>query len=263
VTLPDLGRLRVFDLERTRTATDPIHPGHQPPGFSYLLHRHHGPGPERRSSASGVVVTSEHAGTHIDALSHQALDEELYGGRPAREIQTQFGFRELGAEALDPIFAHGILVDLVRHRGSAVEPGRWITLEEVRAAAAAQHLEPAPGDVVLVRTGNGATWGDAARYLRGSGMAGPVSRWLAEAGVRAVGADNVAWDWTGEPDPELGVTLPGHVILLVQSGIPIIENLDLEELGEAGVREFLFCCLPLKLKGVTASPVRPVALAEA
>jgi kynurenine formamidase len=263
VTLPDLSRLRLFDLERPRTSHDPIHPGHQPPGFSYLLHRHHEPGPERRTSASGVVVTSEHAGTHIDALCHQALDLKLHGGRPADGIQTQFGFRELGAEALEPILGRGVLIDLVRQRGSAVEPGRWITLEEIREAAGSQHVEPGGGDVVLVRTGNGASWGDAERYLRGSGMAGQVSRWLADLGVRAVGADNLAWDWTGEPDPELGVTLPGHVILLVQGGIPILENLDLEELGEAGVREFLFCCLPLKLKGATASPVRPVALAEA
>jgi kynurenine formamidase len=263
VTLPDLSHLRLFDLERPRTARDPIHPGHQPPGFSYVLHRHHEPGPERRTGAAGVLVTSEHAGTHIDALSHQAFDLQLHGGLPAADVQTQFGFRELGAEALDPILCHGVLIDLVRHTGAPVEPGRWLTLDEVQAAATAQGVEPAAGDVVLVRTGNGANWGDAERYLRGSGMAGPVSRWLAGLGVRAVGADNVAWDWTGEPDLELGVTLPGHVILLVESGIPILENLDLEELGEAGVREFLFCCLPLKLRGVTASPVRPVALAEA
>ena len=34
----------------------------------------------------------------------------------------------------------------------------------------------------------------------------------------------------------------------------------LEELGEAGVSEFTFVCLPLKIQGATGSPVRPVAL---
>jgi kynurenine formamidase len=34
----------------------------------------------------------------------------------------------------------------------------------------------------------------------------------------------------------------------------------LEELGEAGVSEFTFVCLPLKIRGATGSPVRPVAL---
>jgi kynurenine formamidase len=91
-------------------------------------------------------------------------------------------------------------------------------------------------------------------------MAAAVSSWLAEAGVLAVGADNIAWDWTGERDGELGVTLPGHVLLLVRAGIYIIENLMLEELGEAGAVEFTFVCLPLKIQGATGSPVRPVAL---
>jgi kynurenine formamidase len=113
---------------------------------------------------------------------------------------------------------------------------------------------------VLIRTGNGRNWADPARYLQGSGMARAVSAWLAEAAVLAVGADNVAWDWTGEADPELGVTLPGHVLLLVRAGIFIIENLSLEELGEAAVTEFTFVCLPLKIVGATGSPVRPVAL---
>jgi kynurenine formamidase len=57
------------------------------------------------------------------------------------------------------------------------------------------------------------------------------------------------------------VTLPGHVLLLVRAGIPIIENLNLEELAAAGVHEFGFVCLPLKMRGATGSPVRPIAIA--
>jgi kynurenine formamidase len=210
-----------------------------------------------------VVVTSEHAGTHIDALCHQAYDLTLFGGVAAKDVQYGFGFQEHGIETIPPLICRGVLIDLARHRGSPVEPARWIELDEVRAAADAQGVEPRAGDVVLVRTGNGAHWSDAGRYLRGAGMAGAVSTWLADVGVRAVGADNVAWDWTGEPCPELGVTLPGHVILLVRRGIPIIENLDLEELGAAGATEFLFLGVPLKLKGATASPIRPLALVDA
>jgi kynurenine formamidase len=94
-------------------------------------------------------------------------------------------------------------------------------------------------------------------------MAGAVSAWLASARVLAVGADNMAWDWPAEKDEELGVTLPGHVLLLVRAGIYILENLQLEELGEAGATVFTFVCLPLKLRGATGSPVRPIALLEA
>jgi kynurenine formamidase len=226
-----------------------------------MLHRRHqARGGERRTGAAGVLHTSEHAGTHIDALSHQAEDLHLHGGIDAQAAQTSFGFRELGAETFPPIVTRGLLVGLVRQRGHPVDPARWITLDEVREAAAAQGVEPRPGDVVLIRTGNGANWKDPELYLRGAGMAAAVSTWLAKSGVTAVGADNVAWDWTGEADAELGFTLPGHVLLLVRAGIYILENLLLEELGEAGVVEFTFVCLPLKIVGATGSPVRPIAL---
>ena len=255
-------RARVFDLEQPRYNGAPVHPAHVPPGYSYLLHRRHEKGaPERRTGAAGVLITSEHAGTHIDAFCHQAEDLAMHGGRSVEGgVQTQFGFRELGAETIEPIIARGLLIDLVRHRGEPVEPGRWISLEEVQAAAAAVGVEPAAGDVVLVRTGNGANWAHPELYVRGSGLAAAVSTWLAERGVRAVGADNMAWDWPGEADAELGVTLPGHVILLVRTGVHILENLLLEELGEAGATSFTFVCLPLKIGGATGSPVRPVAL---
>ena len=36
--------------------------------------------------------------------------------------------------------------------------------------------------------------------------------------------------------------------------------LYLEELAADGVREFGFVCLPLKFRGGTGSPVRPIAL---
>ena len=71
----------------------------------------------------------------------------------------------------------------------------------------------------------------------------------------------MAFDVMGPRDPELDATLPAHVLLLVRAGIPIIENLNLEELAAAKVHEFAFVCLPLKMRGATGSPVRPIAIA--
>ncbi len=45
-----------------------------------------------------------------------------------------------------------------------------------------------------------------------------------------------------------------------KDGFYIIENLNLAELSAARVFEFFFVCLPLKITGGTASPVRPLAL---
>jgi kynurenine formamidase len=55
--------------------------------------------------------------------------------------------------------------------------------------------------------------------------------------------------------------MPVHVHLLVEKGIHIIECLNLEELATAGVSTFLFVAAPLKVRGATGAPVRPLALA--
>ena len=252
--IPDLASARVFDLEQPRFAGAPSHPAHTP-GFNYFLHRHHARGaPEARTSASGLVVMPEHSGTHIDALAHQAENLTLHGGVHVDGVQTSVGFRELGIETMEPLVGRGVLLDVARD--GVLAPEHSITREELEATG----VEVREGDVVLVRTGFGALWNEPAQYLKAAGVSAAGSRWLIERKVTAVGADNLAWDVIGPADPELHVTLPGHLLLLVRAGIPIIENLNLEELAGAGVREFTFICLPLKMRGATGSPVRPIAL---
>ncbi len=256
----ELGSSRIFDLEQLRYAGAPSHPAHAP-GFNYFLHRHHAPGaPEARTGASGIVVMPEHSGTHIDALAHQAENLTLHGGVAIdASVQTSAGFRVLGIETMAPLVGRGVLLDVAREQ--RLPPEHEITPGDLERAAAAAGVEVRAGDVVLVRTGFGALWSEPAEYLRAAGVSAAGSRWLIERNVKAVGADNVAWDVIGPMDPELGVTLPGHVLLLVRAGIPIIENLNLEELAAAKVYEFGFVCLPLKMRGATGSPVRPIAIA--
>ena len=255
----DLSSARVFDLEQLRYAGAPSHPAHAP-GFNYFLHRHHARGgPEPRTGASGIVVMPEHSGTHIDALCHQAEDMHLFGGVDVDSgIQTSVGFRVLGIDTMAPLVGRGVMLDVAA--GGRLAPEHAITADELQKAAAAQKVEIREGDVVLVRTGFGALWGEPADYLKAAGVSAGGTRWLIERKVRAVGADNIAFDVIGPVDPELLVSLPGHVLLLVRAGIPIIENLNLEELAAAKVYEFGFVCLPLKMRGATGSPVRPIAI---
>lgn len=253
---------RIYDLEQPRYFGAPIYPGHAP-GYVYTLHRHHEQGmAETRTSASGFMYTTEHSGTHIDALCHQAEDLHLYGGREINPgIQTSQGFTELGAETIAPIMTRGVLLDMARHRGvDRIGVGNPIQRDELEAAAQNSGISISEGDVVLLRTANGALWEDPATYLQAGGVSAGASSWLASKGVRAVGADNVAWDEVGVVDPDLQVSLPGHLILLVRHGIYILENLFLEELARDRRYEFTFICLPLKLRGATGSPVRPIAI---
>ncbi len=59
---------------------------------------------------------------------------------------------------------------------------------------------------------------------------------------------------------QTNITMDAHRILIAQHGIHIIENLDLEALAACGRADFAFVTLPLRIKGATGSPLRPVAL---
>jgi kynurenine formamidase len=261
--------MRVFDLEQPRTAEMPIHPAHQQAGYSYLLHRHHedeyrpeAAGP--RTGAAGIIICGEHTGTHIDALCHQADALVLYGGvKVDGSVQTPRGFNKRGVEEIPPILAPGVLLDVASSAGvGELEPGYVVTDGDLETCCDRQGVSVESGDVALVRTGNASYWSDAARYLAGPGVAASASYWLAERGVLAVGADNMAWDAPGVRDPELGCLLPGHLILLARRGIYIIENLALDELAAADTHRFDFVCTPLKFVGATGSPVRPLAVVD-
>lgn len=252
---------RVFDLEHPRKFGDPIYPPHRP-GTLFTLHRRHEVGlEERRTSAAGMIFTAEHAGTHIDAFCHQAWDMTLFGGVPVSPaVQTPMGFTQLGIDTVPPIIARGVLLDVASRRGGRLPERTLVGIADLEAARAAQQTAIRAGDVVLVRTGNDAAWEEPDRYLEGAGISAEASEWLAGHQVLAVGADNVAWDLPGYIDERLKVSLPGHVVLLVQRGIYILENLNLIELSSSRCFEFMFICLPLKIRGGTASHVRPLAL---
>lgn len=258
--LGSLSAADVVDLEHDRYVGAPIFPAHWP-GFVYTLHRRHEVTPlGRRTSASGTITMQEHSGTHIDALCHQAVDMTMFGGVTVdATVQTERGFTELGAETIPPIVRRGVLLDVAAARHvECLEPGYLVSGADLAAAAKMQEVDLRPGDCVLVRTGNGQRFGDPDGYIAGPGVARDGARWLAEREPFLCGADNVAFDFPGNNDDQLG-TLPCHSVLIVERGIYIVENLNLEPLHEAGHYEFVFICLPMKLRGVTGSPVRPVA----
>jgi kynurenine formamidase len=258
---------RVYDLELPRFNGMPSWPLIRP-GFHYALFRHHedyyrpdksGP----RGSAAGLMMISDHSGTHFDALCHQSADLVMYGGiRIGPDVQTPYGFTRLGIETVPPVLRRGVLLDIPALKGLDELPPRYpITRADLEGACERQHVRPTGGDVLLVRTGAARHWDDEARYLDAAGVGKDGTVWVGERGVYAAGADNVTWDVVGLEDPETKMTNYSHVHLIAQRGVHILKNLNLEELAADRRSTFLFVCLPLKIKGATGSPVRPIALA--
>jgi kynurenine formamidase len=68
-------------------------------------------------------------------------------------------------------------------------------------------------------------------------------------------------DTTGtEPLPFDDPAVTTHAAMLVESGVHLIENLNLEEVASEGICEGLFIALPLKITGATGSWLRPILL---
>jgi kynurenine formamidase len=249
--LDALAGAKVYDLAQSYFIGMPHHPSHPP--FLYSLVKQHGEfvGPIGNSSASDAIALGTHVGTHIDALCHFSCGGQLFGGEEV--VQSYAGGLERHAiDAVPPILRRGVLLDVAG--ATPLPDDHTITPAEL---AAAQRADIRRGDIVLIRTGWARYFADPKKFIsevRGPGPGIDGARWLSAQGVFAAGSDTVAFEKV--PDPGM----PVHVHLLVENGIHIIECLNLDGLAAAGVTEFLFVALPLKIRGATGSPVRPVAL---
>jgi kynurenine formamidase len=84
-----------------------------------------------------------------------------------------------------------------------------------------------------------------------------TAKWITAQQVVVVGADNEAVERT--PATDENVWLPGHLHFLAEAGVPQIECLNLEELSQDGIYEFAFVGAPIRLRGATGAPIRPMA----
>lgn len=261
----DGGALRQFDLSRPYVPDMPKSPNHPP--YTHLLQRRHGDTvrEDGGSAANDVIVLGTHVGTHMDALAHISQDGLLHGGANADEAQRGGRFAEHGIDAFPPYVGPAVVLDIPRALGLDVcAPAQPIGSRELETAAARQRVTIRPQSVVLIRTGWGRYWDDTARFLGAvSGVPGidvDGARWLLEHRVRAVGADTVAFEHI--PAGQGHARLPVHRMMLVESGVNIIETMDLEDIAAHGVGECLLFLAPLRLAGATGAPVRPIAVVE-
>jgi kynurenine formamidase len=248
-----LAGARVYDLGQPYFTGMPHWPAHPP--FLFGLTKQHGDmvGPGGNSSAADAMALGSHVGTHIDALCHFSCGGMLHGGHAVDDLQSYVsGLKKYSVDTVAPILRRGVLLDLA---GAApLAEDCEITPEQLEAA---RKTEIRRGDVVLLRTGWGRYFEDARKFVNETRLPGPglaAAQWLSNQGVFAAGSDTVAFEKS--PVAEM----PVHVHLLVESGIHIIECLNLEELAADGVAEFLFVGVPMKIRGATGAPVRPLAL---
>ncbi len=159
----------------------------------------------------------------------------------------------------------GVLLDVPRLRGAPwLEPGEPIHVADLEAAEAAAGLRVEAGDLLLVRTGRWAyrdAHGPWDPHERLAGLHACCLPWLHERRVAALGSDGVS---DVVPSRAEGYRLPIHAIAIPILGLHLLDNLELEALGEAcreeGRWEFLLTVAPLVIERGTASPVNPIAL---
>ncbi len=212
---------------------------------------------------SEMIIGTSHSGTHIDALAHvtTGAEDRWHGGVRSLDSLGDFGPLRDDASALPTLLCRGVMLDVAKALGYDRLPKSFpIGADHLRETAAAHDVELARGDVVLVRTGQMSVWPDAGAMAEtaGAGIDRDAAEYLVAGGARAVGADTESCEVVPSTVP--GHPHPVHDLLLVQSGVYIIENILLEELSRRDIHQFLFVALPLKITGATASMLRPVAV---
>jgi hypothetical protein len=203
-----------------------------------------------------------HIGMKV-SMADGSTQDVYYNGFTGAEMYSPYGLRALGVENVKPILTRGILIDLAGYKSLPNLPARYeATLADVRGALARQGVAESdirPGDALLFRFGWARFWTDPATYsVDPPGIGLEVARWVVERKVSMVGGDQSQTEVGPNPDP--GLAFPVHQELIMKHGIFNIENLALDELARDGAWEFLFVFTPVRFKGATGSPGRPIAI---
>lgn len=207
-----------------------------------------------------VVMFYTHTGTHIDAFCHFGVNGMTYNNASAEENLGSRNWYRNGAEQIPPIIARGVLLDIAAlHDVECLPDSYEITQEDCEKALQKQGVSLGEGDVALIRTGRMRFWPDGARVMGNPpGMGLNASRWITAQGIIGIGADQECVE-VG-PSQHEDNWLPGHCHFLAEAGCVMMELLDLEALSRDRVYEFCFIGAPIRLRGATGAPMRPLAM---
>jgi kynurenine formamidase len=275
--LAALKSARVFDLSFTWNDQSPVLSLNPP--YSFALNRTHkmtheifGQVPGSRVSWASEIMffSGQHGAPTIDAIGHIGRDLKLHGGVDAvAATSTPGGIgANLGIDSfpVDLMINRAVFLDVARHvaNGGAdpLAPGYEITAKHLDDTAKAQGVDVRKGDSVLIRTGWAQYFGkDNAKYL-GEQSPGPgqdAARWIIGKGARLAGDDTATFE--KRPAAYGKELFSVHMMLLTDSGIYIVENMNLEPLSLAKAYTVALIVTPLKIQGGTGSPLRVLAVA--
>jgi kynurenine formamidase len=207
-----------------------------------------------------------YAHSHIDALCHILYKEQTYNGYARTDVNTDKGCTKLGIDNLkNGVVTRGILVDIPRLRNLAyLEPGTAIYVEDLEAWEKKSGVKIASGDAVLLRTGRWARREKLGPWNVGQSSAGlhaSVAPWIKARGVAFLGSD-AAEDVT--PSMVEGIALPIHTLMITGLGMNLLDNQDLEALGDTAARlnrwEFMLTIAPVPVIGGTGFPLNAIAM---
>jgi kynurenine formamidase len=209
-----------------------------------------------RATADLMLVTNHHtSSTHLDALSHQTFEEQVYPGRPLAEAVTPAGVRH-GSTATfaSGIVTRGVLIDLAAD--GPLPAGHAVTPDDFEAAEEREGVRLESGDALVVRGG----WKYRFDGVPMPGLSEDAVRWMDHRGVSVYAGD------IGDAHPPLvpGAPSPLHTIALARMGLPLIDAAEVDELAtvcaELGRYSFLLSVAPPRIHGMTGIPVNPIAL---
>ena len=254
--------------------------------------------PGTRHAFNGEQVQSGEPGaqgTQMDALGHFAFLQQPWDGHgefPADKATYYAGHTQqqvkptatspllkLGIDKVPPIITSAVLLDArsMLGGGKPMHPGQLVTAAAIDTMLQAQGLGwrgLLPGDVLYVYTGWSEHWRDPdtekVYYSKGPGLSYDAVRYLQAKAVVLVALDNPFTDpvtdgqLQGKSAPPegtpLGLPFVVHHHNLTQAGIHNIQNANLAAMVRDRVWTSCTIILPLRSRGGSGSPVRPIAI---
>ena len=215
---------KVYDLTRPLYHNCPGWPGFDLTVVNKVLYQ-----PQDMCTVEKVTSLT-HVGTHADTPVHWYEDAE--------------GMEDISA---DTWIGEGVVVNVIDK-----DPKAPITYEDLEKAG--RHVKA--GDIMALRTGFAKYYGFNSNYLKDwPAINESGAKWIVERGVKLVGCDTLGIEsfYFPEGGPLVHKELLGAKIC-------IVEELNLEEIAPFGDKRWLFCWLPILLKGAGGSFTRAVAM---